>query len=77
VLLYSRNEKPLHRKYPVIAKELASLPSRTALDGELTVIDDKGLPRFQLLENYQSAAPNLVYFVFDILRAEGRDLTIS
>jgi DNA ligase D-like protein (predicted ligase) len=75
VLLYSRNGKPFNQKYPAIAKALNWLPAGTILDGELTAIDEKGRPRFQLLQNSQSAAPHLVYFVFDILRSEGEDLT--
>jgi bifunctional non-homologous end joining protein LigD len=40
----------------------------TILDGEVVAVDEKGIPRFQLLQRFQKqpTAPTLCY-VFDIL----------
>jgi bifunctional non-homologous end joining protein LigD len=46
------------------------------LDGEVVVVDDKGRPDFQLLQDFRRArSGHLLYYVFDILWLNGRDLT--
>jgi bifunctional non-homologous end joining protein LigD len=46
------------------------------LDGEIVVVDDRGHPDFQLLQNYQkSGSGHLIYYVFDLLHFQGHDLT--
>src|SRR6185503_7253429 len=53
---------------------VARIPVASAvLDGELVAIDDDGHPSFQAL--HHSDAHTLVYYVFDVLRLDGRDLT--
>jgi ATP-dependent DNA ligase len=48
----------------------------TILDGEIVALDAEGIPRFQLLQQWQKrpTAP-VVYFLFDVLWSDGRDLT--
>src|SRR5260221_5019829 len=48
----------------------------TILDGEIVALDAEGIPRFQLLQQWQKrpTAP-VVYFLFDLLWCDGRDLT--
>jgi len=45
------------------------------LDGELVALDENGIPRFNLMQNYRSGSTHLMYFVFDILMDKGRDVT--
>src|ERR1700745_2780027 len=46
------------------------------LDGEGGPVDEKGIPRFQLLQRFQKqpTAPTL-YYVFDVLWCDGEDIT--
>ena len=48
----------------------------TILDGEIVALDKDGVPRFQLLQRWQKrpTAP-VVYYLFDLLWYDGRDLT--
>lgn len=45
------------------------------LDGEVVAIDDQGRPSFQAL--HHQAAPTVVYYAFDVLHLDGRDLTAT
>lgn len=72
VALYSRKGNVFNDRYPHIAKALGSIPKDTVLDGEVVAIGPDGLPDFNLLQN--SASAEIVYYVFDILIHEGRDL---
>lgn len=58
-----------------IALELEKLPPETVLDGELVALDRNGVPRFNLLQNYRSGTAHLMYFAFDILVNNGKDVT--
>jgi bifunctional non-homologous end joining protein LigD len=76
VSLYSRNLIPLHRKYPPIAEALQTFGFDAVLDGEIVVVDDRGHPDFQMVQNYQkSGSGHLLYYVFDLLYFQGHDLT--
>jgi bifunctional non-homologous end joining protein LigD len=75
--LWSRNGLPLEQKFPAISKAVSRLKLRsTVLDGEIVAVDESGIPRFQLLQRFQKqpTAPTL-YFVFDVLWANGADVT--
>src|ERR1700745_1256195 len=75
--LWSRNGLPLEKKFPAVAKALSNLKLRsTILDGEVVAVDEKGIPRFQLLQRFQKQpnAPTL-YYVFDVLWFQGDELT--
>jgi bifunctional non-homologous end joining protein LigD len=74
-ILYSRNGKNFNKRYPHIAQALSELPADTVIDGEVVALDDSGRPDFHALQNFQSSASRLHYFVFDLLIWNGRDLT--
>lgn len=86
IRLQSRSGIRCERQYP----ELALVPHQIAaqqavLDGEIAVLDDKGVSRFHLIQpRIANSDPNtiahlvrstpVVYFVFDILYLDGYDL---
>jgi bifunctional non-homologous end joining protein LigD len=75
VILYSKQGKVLTGQFMPIALELEKLPPETVIDGELVALDKSGVPRFNLLQNYRSGSAHLMYFVFDILVHNGKDVT--
>lgn len=75
--IWSRNRLPLEPKFPMVLDAVDRLKLRsTILDGEVVALDKQGVPRFQLLQQWQKrpTAP-VVYFLFDLLWCDGRDLT--
>ncbi|MGD0885253.1 MAG: non-homologous end-joining DNA ligase [Thermodesulfovibrionales bacterium] len=76
VSLYSRNLISLNKKFSPIAESLRKFRFEAILDGEIVVVDDRGHPDFQMLQNYQkSGSGHLLYYVFDLLHFRGHDLT--
>lgn len=76
VSLYSRNQIPLHRKFPPIVEALRRCGFEAVLDGEIVVVDERGHPDFQLLQDYrESRNGHLLYYIFDLLYFQGHDLT--
>jgi len=74
VKLLSRNLKDATKVYPTIAREVARLKANSVLlDGEVVAIDEEGRPSFQAL--HHQAAHTVVYYAFDLLHFDGRDLT--
>jgi bifunctional non-homologous end joining protein LigD len=75
--LISRRGNDWTSRLPEIADAVAQLPCRSALiDGEAAVLLPNGTTSFQALQNLLSglAGGELVYFVFDLLHLDGRDL---
>jgi bifunctional non-homologous end joining protein LigD len=75
VRLISRNNKPLN--YPPLLDSLKLLAvEQVILDGEIVALDEKGRSSFQLLQVYKSSQQcvPLVYYVFDLLFVDGKDL---
>jgi bifunctional non-homologous end joining protein LigD len=74
VRLISRNKKAFD--YPQLLDALELLPAEhVILDGEIAALDEKGRSSFQLLQLFKSSGDvPLVYYVFDILFLEGKDL---
>lgn len=77
--LMARSGTDITARYP----ELASLPSllrapSAILDGEIAVCDEHGRPRFELIQPRIHASrpsgPPAVFFAFDLLWLDGRDL---
>ena len=67
----------MEQKFAAIAKAIFKLKLRsTVLDGEIVVVDENGIPRFQLLQGFQKqlTAPTL-YYVFDVLWTDATDVT--
>ena len=76
VALYSRNLLPLNEKYPLIVEELRKCDFDAVLDGEIVVVDERGQPDFEGLQNYRKTGQgHLLYYVFDLLHFQGHDLT--
>jgi len=74
--LYSRNGLTFDRAYPKVFEALSRIKKDAVLDGEIVVFDEKGRPNFQKLQNYKSNDSYVIqYYVFDCIRAEGKDLT--
>lgn len=74
--LYSRNGLTFDRAYPKVFEALSRIKKEAVLDGEIVVFDEKGKPNFQKLQNYKSNDSYVIqYYVFDCIRAEGRDVT--
>jgi bifunctional non-homologous end joining protein LigD len=76
ISLYSRNGISFNRKFPSITDSLEKFGYEAVLDGEIVVVDDRGYPDFQMLQDYQkSGSGHLLYYVFDLLYFAGHDLT--
>ncbi len=66
-------------KFPNIADAVASFRARTAvIDGEIVVEDDSGISSFSGLQAALKASERerFVYYVFDLLHVDGRDLAL-
>ncbi|HVU98174.1 MAG TPA: DNA ligase D [Puia sp.] len=75
VELRSRNNKSFEKYYPVY-DALKQWSVSAVLDGELVVLNEKGQSNFNALQNWRSEADGeLIYYVFDLLWLEGKDLT--
>lgn len=74
VRLYSRNHQPFNDKFVEVAESLKKFPGNAVLDGEAVVLDEKGHPNFQLLQDFPKSKGELVYYVFDILYFDGHNL---
>jgi bifunctional non-homologous end joining protein LigD len=75
VELLSRNNKGFNEKFYPIHKVLQAANINAVLDGEILVLDEKGRSNFGDLQNWRSEADGeLVYYVFDLLWYDGKDL---
>jgi len=48
--------------------------SGAVFDGEVVALDESGRPSFQELQNVRLTRLPIIYFVFDLLHLNGRDL---
>jgi bifunctional non-homologous end joining protein LigD len=77
VSLLSRNEKDFGAKFPQILEAVKKLNTRDAIiDGEIVALDPEGRSSFQLLQAYDlgQEKPPILFYAFDLLRFEGKDL---
>lgn len=77
VKLMTRRGLDWTRKFPAIAAAIARLPAKSALvDGEVVVEDDDGVSSFSLLQQALSVGDDkrVVFYVFDLVHLDGRDL---
>jgi bifunctional non-homologous end joining protein LigD len=73
--LTSRAGNELSWAYPAIVGDLVTTKLTAVFDGEIVVLDESGVPRFELLQSYRTAHQgHLVYYVFDLLFLNGQDL---
>lgn len=75
VELLSRNNKIFNEKFYPIHQIIRKWRINAVLDGEILVLNDKGVSNFGDLQNWRSEADGeLVYYVFDLLWYDGRNL---
>jgi bifunctional non-homologous end joining protein LigD len=75
VTLYSRRGNDLTADYPDVVRAVAGLAADSALiDGEVVAVDEQGRPSFQALHHSAGKAFPIVYYAFDMLARDGRDL---
>ncbi len=77
VTLLTRNRQDWTHRFEPIAEAVAALHAETALlDGELVVENEKGISSFSLLQTdlKDGRSDRFVYWVFDLLHLDGRDL---
>lgn len=75
VQLLSRNNKTFNDKYYPITQLLEQWNCDAVLDGEIVVLNDKGVSNFASLQNWRSEVDGeLTFFVFDLLWYEGKSL---
>ena len=75
VSLVSRNNKSFNEKFYPIAHILKKWDINAIIDGEVVVLDEKGMSNFGALQNWRSEADgDLFYYVFDIMWLNGYDL---
>jgi bifunctional non-homologous end joining protein LigD len=74
VKLYSRNQNDFKKRFPPIAQALEELGRPWILNGEIVALDDHGHARFEWLVNRGKQQGTLVYYVFDLLMLDGKDL---
>lgn len=76
VELKSRNDKSFNKKFYAIYDALKQWKLNAVLDGEIVVTKHTGVSSFGSLQNWRSEADGLlVFYLFDILWLEGKDLT--
>jgi bifunctional non-homologous end joining protein LigD len=75
VTLVSRNGKDLTKQFPSVASALRTVRARNAvLDGEIVALDAHGRPSFQALHHWDIAGLVVVYYAFDLLHIDGREV---
>lgn len=80
VTLLTRRGQDWTERFPSVRDDLARLPAREAvLDGEIVIVGRDGVTDFQALQNALSDGNDgregrLMYFAFDLLYLDGRDL---
>jgi len=75
VELLSRNNKSFNEKFYPIYQLLKEWNISAVVDGEILVLNEKGISNFGHLQNWRSEADgDLVYYVFDLLWYEGKNL---
>jgi bifunctional non-homologous end joining protein LigD len=75
VSLISRNNKSFNEKFYPITAALEKLNLHAVLDGEIIISNKEGISSFGDLQNWRSEADGeLLYYVFDLLWYDGRQL---
>jgi DNA ligase D-like protein (predicted ligase) len=75
VTLRSRNLKNFTATYPTVAAAVRSVQASEAiLDGEIVAVDSEGRPSFQALQHRTRGVHTIVFYAFDMLHLNGRDL---
>src|ERR1700731_1715643 len=75
--ILSGKQKDLGTKFPEVKDSIAALDVQDAIiDGEIVALDEKGRSSFQLLQGFDMGQekPPIVFYAFDLLRLNGKDL---
>ncbi len=76
VNIISRNNKSFDDKFYPVHEALKRWGIYGVVDGEIAVLNEKGISDFGSLQNWRSEADGeLIYYVFDLLWLDGHDLT--
>jgi bifunctional non-homologous end joining protein LigD len=78
VRLLTRRQQNWTDRFKPVAAAVAALPAESALlDGEVVVEDERGVSSFSLLQTdlKDGREDRFVYYVFDLLALDGRDLS--
>jgi bifunctional non-homologous end joining protein LigD len=75
-LAYTRNGHDWSERYPGIIASARKLPCRSAiLDGEVIVQDARGVSDFEALQAaFRSQPTRLIFYAFDLLHLNGKDV---
>ncbi|MEI9910389.1 MAG: DNA ligase D [Bacteroidota bacterium] len=75
IKLYSRNGIDFSQRFPVIATALKKIKHKAILDGEIVLLNEKNLPDFQKLQQYENHLNfPLIFYVFDLLALDGKNM---
>jgi bifunctional non-homologous end joining protein LigD len=75
VELLSRNNKSFNDKFYPIYQQMEGWKINAVIDGEILVLNEKGISKFGDLQNWRSEADgSLVFYAFDLLWYEGKNL---
>lgn len=75
IKLYSRNGLSFNEKFTPVTKALTKLKHEAVLDGEIVWVDKKGNTSFQKLQHHEDNADGrLIYYVFDLLFLDKKDI---
>lgn len=74
ITLYSRNGLDVTEKYYTLAEAAENIDNNAVIDGELVALDKEGKPSFTLMQHAAENPRALVYYAFDLLALNGKDL---
>lgn len=72
--LRSRGGHDYTRKYPPVIQALEQVSGQFVIDGEVVVLNKEGKPDFDALQKFNGQKSGALFYVFDILWLDGRDL---
>ncbi len=73
--LRSRNGNAFDKRFPPVFDAVQAWGIQAVVDGEIVAVNDKGMASFNQLQNWRSEADGeLLYYVFDLLWYQGKDL---
>jgi bifunctional non-homologous end joining protein LigD len=75
VRIISRRGNEYTADYPEIVDAARGIAATSAIiDGEIVVLDEKGIPSFERLQQLRQSRRGLTYFAFDLLELDGERL---
>jgi bifunctional non-homologous end joining protein LigD len=72
--LFSRRGHRMDAQFPAIAAALRRLAPDTLVDGEVVALDEEGRPSFTALQHWQAPVGPIVFYAFDLVAYQGKDL---